>query len=69
MTNFPEKLYRVLDDPSSGEECTSSDLTAGAHLLGMTNFPEWDFFLSFFLLLFSELLAWWYRVIIKDCGL
>ena len=50
MTHFPEKLYRVLDDPSSGEECTSSDLTAGAHLLGRTNFPEQDFD-------FSELLA------------
>ena len=50
---FPEKLYRVLDDPSSGEECTSSDFTAGAHLLGVTDFPEWDFD-------FSELLIGWY---------
>ena len=63
MTNFPEKLYRVLDDPSSGEECTSSDLTAGAHLLGMTNFPEWDFFISFFLLLF---LNFWHGGIFQD---
>ena len=27
------ETYRVLDDPASREECTSSDLTAGAHLV------------------------------------